>query len=695
MDTASGVYLHITDSSFITGGASNLMTVIPMTTVKGKIGINDVSATTYKDVLGYDMKYNSNYYGLEKILQKVSHAYVWRLNQNAKLANAFFATTTSDKEYNPDANSFEDIIKTDPAPVLAVAHKDVGDWETAAIKFKPTEDVDVIVNNNATPAIPQTIEFADINTNEIRELYENEVLGSCIFYNSSDNSIVGIIKKNYEDEWKVYRVVDGEIVDDVIETVTTRTNVWSDGTNFYNGNVEVISEPSGEATVPVSIGIVRTTGGHFYQKVDTNWYEVIKFTLDSILLSDTVVTDTDIITALEAATDITISYIQYTETTTEVKEIRSVGSAEFDENKLTITLVKNMSSDSYWSVHTLPSSIKNWTMVYASYDGRNYNIKSEVEFSFDVESEVYIDNVDFGDIQIYAEQSFPSTWEAIRDYITLEGGSNGDKVINSIDIDVNAIEDAPTTPNIMLMNGLTDYRVVNRLANKCISKKIHLFADAPAYNSYVDTYAWSKKIIQNEYVAIGTRPDQEVDADGKTFYIYPSVNYAGIFANMLSNYGSLCYPPAGSTYGVIEASDLLKCDYANFANEMKTYRMNWQLSDNNGTVMWEQRTTYAKNTDLSYIAPVFIVDDLSDQLVSYERMFNFRYMSRTDLLNQESGITDILDGFVKKGFISRYELVIPTFDEAQKAGRTLTIKIGVAIAKDSEVINIELELLSA
>ena len=140
-----------------------------MTTVKGKIGLNDVSATTFKDILGYDLSYNSNYDGLSRILEQVSHAYVWRLNQGAKMANAYFADTSSDKEYNPDAESFEDITKIEPAPLLAIAHKDVGDWETAAIKFTPTDNVDTLVNENATAGIPQIINLEDINTTEVKK----------------------------------------------------------------------------------------------------------------------------------------------------------------------------------------------------------------------------------------------------------------------------------------------------------------------------------------------------------------------------------------------------------------------------------------------------------------------------------------------------------------------------------------------
>ena len=694
MDTASGVYLHIKDSSFETAGSSSLVAVIPMTTLKGQLGINDVSATTFKDILGYDLAYNSNYYGLERILEQVSHAYVWRLNQNAKLGNAYFESTSSDKAFNDDAEVFEDITKMDPAPILAIANKDVGDWETTAIKFAPTEVISTVINENPTQAISQEIVLEDVNANELKELFGKEVLGSCIFYNASDNSIVGIIKKDENDEWKVYRVVDGEIVDDVIETVTTETNIWTDGTNFYRGNLEIVDEPEGDASTPVELGTIRlaATPNTYYQKKVDDWFAVTRLTITAIETSDTAETDTDIIAELEAASDITISYVKYTYTREEVIENNAIGNAVFDENKLTITLSKSMSTDTFWSVHTIPSTINDWTLIHAVYDGRNYSIKNEVEFSFNVEADNYIENVDFGTLQVYAPSPFPATWETIRDYFTLEGGTNGDRVLSAIDIDTSVLDDV--SANVMLMNGLTDYRIVNRLGGKCEKKKIHLFADAPAYSSYVDLYEWSKKIMQSQYVAIAARPDQQLDSTKKTFYVYPSVSYAYILANMITNYGSLCYPPAGATYGNIVVDNLIKCDYPNFADEMKTYRINWQLADSDGTMMWEQRTTYSLDSDLSYIAPVFIVDDLSDRIVRFEKNFNFRYTSRTDLLNQDSGLKGILDDFVSRGFVYDYDVRVPSYEEAQAAGRTLVIKIKVQVAKDSEVIEIELELIN-
>ena len=72
MDKESGVYLTITDNSFQTPGASNMKTLVAMLTTKGELGLNLVTANDFKDILGYDLKYNSNYYGLGSLLEDVS-----------------------------------------------------------------------------------------------------------------------------------------------------------------------------------------------------------------------------------------------------------------------------------------------------------------------------------------------------------------------------------------------------------------------------------------------------------------------------------------------------------------------------------------------------------------------------------------------------------------------------------------------
>ena len=803
MDKQSGVYLVINDNSFQTGGAANIKPIIAMLTTKGKSGLNYVTAATYKDVVGYDLKYNSNYYGLGKLLEKVSYAYVWRLNQGAKLANAYFMTSTSDKESMVDAEVFEDITAMDPKPIFAVANKTVGNPGTTAIKFTPTPNTSSIANEGATPTTPQTITLEDVSSTESKELYDSEIKSGCILYDSTNSNVVAIIKKNYDDELRVYKVVDGEIVDDVISV--DEYNIWTDGTNFYNGSMELTEEPVGVAGEPNVIGTVRNTnynviddrwnigdkyydssfeevtpegtqgsatnicdiyvadgseefltpgkwyatdnaGTNFYQirqlgttwastvsveitngtdafnelsalytatpskfqelkyypytrsvptgnytKINNSWYKVFSFTSVMFVTSGTPEENTDITDALDSATDITINHVIYTHEY--IGQINAIGSAEWTEDTLTMVLVAQPSKDSYYTARTIPVSIKNWTVAISDYADNQYKIKQEVNISTDTESEIYWKKLDFGDVQFDITGDIPSNWQAIRNYLTLDNGSNGLNNIVASDIDLKPLETSGC--NILAMNGITNHKIVNKIAAKAENYFTHTFADAPAYSLYTDVENWEKNIYRSEYLATAGRPDEvEIDANGTKIYVYPSVNYVCILADMISNYGSLCFPPAGVTYGQISVESLMDCDYENFGNELKTNRINWQRSTSNGTVMWEQRTTYALNTDLSYIAPVFIIDEIRDQVITFEEQFNFRYATPTDLLNQYSGLNKILSDLQTKGFVYSYDVNVPSFAEAQAAGRTLKIMINVAITKDSEVIEIELNLVN-
>ena len=805
MDKESGVYITIEDNSFQTGGASNLVPLVTMLTTKGNLGLNLVNATNFKSLLGYDLKYNSNYLGLSKILENVSYAYVWRLNQNAKLANAFFMSTTSDKESDDDCEAFEEITERDPKPVLAVSLKDLGNPETYAVKLKPTVDEQTVTNENPTTSTPQIIAFTDISQTEKDTYDSNEIKGGCVFYNASNNSIVGIIKPNFNGELKIYKVVDGQIVDDIIETVNI--NAWSDGTNYYNSSMEIMPKPEGEESPSVVLGTVRkatyqqttvawqynnkyynsdveeiekpegtagtkTTIGEgyipsentehlikdtmyitndvgttfyvvsqfgdtfadctllevtdadtiaeltalytgnsfkdvktspftsnadtgFYEKKSGFWYKVISFGTTAIATNDVAEANEDIMAALESASDITISYSVFTRKVFVTDN--SCGNASWDdENNLTVTLFKPLSKDTFWTVRTIPTTILNWTLVVAGYADDQYTIKETYDFSTDTESDIYWEKLNFGDINFFVNGNISSTWDAVRNYFTLDNGSNGDNGIIASDIDVTLLEKASSyNINVIALNGITNYKVANKIASKAETLFIHTFADAPAYSSYNDLAQWIKNIYHSEYLAVGARPDQVEIAENEYVYVYPSVNYIKIFADMLSNYQNLYYPPAGLTYGGISIENLIECDYENYGNELKTARINWQRVQPRGSVMWEQRTTYSLDTDLSYIAPNFIVDGLRSEIYNFETQFNFRYTSPTDLLNQESGLKGILDNYVTGGFVYQYELDIPTYAEAQKAGRTLTIKIGVALSKDAEVIYIVINLHNA
>ena len=91
----------------------------------------------------------------------------------------------------------------------------------------------------------------------------------------------------------------------------TVVNVFSDGTNLYNSLVEVITEPSyTNKYEPISIGVVRSYDNKFYQKKSENWFLVTGFSTKNIYTDYNQITDQGIISALNAANDITINYIK-------------------------------------------------------------------------------------------------------------------------------------------------------------------------------------------------------------------------------------------------------------------------------------------------------------------------------------------------------------------------------------------------
>lgn len=596
MDKASGVYLSLTDNSIVSSGLSQLVCLIPMLTTKGKIGINMVTAETMEDVVGYDVDYNPNYYGLKSILENVSYAKVWRLNQGATLANAYVKGNT--KSSAEGLTNFDSITSSGVSDV-AFAMLNPGDSGKYAVKLSPVPNITSVVNTAPTPSTPQVITFdkSEINENEtitVKSYADDsdvEIMSGIEFYNSSNNEFIGALRKDPDDEdkIKVYQLVDGAI------------------------------------------------------------------NLDA-----------------------------------------TYGSAVLNDDKWEITLTKKLSSDTFYVCRTIPESIKNWTLIVGK-EGKSagvYVTESETVFSTDSESDDYYRNINFEKKGIqFCINAIPSASNSVvRNWVSLDNGSNGVEgtAISAVDIDTSVLDSCGC--NVILMNGLGAFaggtKIINRIGAKLDKLKIHMFVDAPEYPHYAEVSEWKSKVMNSKYIAVGARPDQVEKSDGSTIYVYPSVYYGYILANMMSNYQNLNYPPAGLTYGSVPASDLIECDYELFADELKTNRINWIRTQNNGTSMWEQRTTYGLDSDLSYIAPVFIVDSICDRIVSFERNYNFRYITASDLLTQQSGITAILRDFEERNFIYSWNLKVPSYAEAQAAGRTVKIKVEIAVTKDAEVIEI-------
>jgi hypothetical protein len=205
---------------------------------------------------------------------------------------------------------------------------------------------------------------------------------------------------------------------------------------------------------------------------------------------------------------------------------------------------------------------------------------------------------------------------------------------------------------------------------------------------------WAKGMVRSEYCQPVAVPDV-VNASVGDLYIWPSVNLFKIYASMYQNYGHVRYPPAGSSYGSISITKLLQNDFHLYKDELKTARVNYQTGSSLGPVMYEQRTTYGLDSDLSYASTVFILRDLRMRLIDFMENFTFRFMTPQDLVSIHSGLDSILGSFKQGNFLVNYTLNVPSFAEAQAAGREVDILISVSVISDAEVINLRVTLENA
>lgn len=323
-----------------------------------------------------------------------------------------------------------------------------------------------------------------------------------------------------------------------------------------------------------------------------------------------------------------------------------------------------------------------YTFVHAtSADGVMFSVKTSVDFSLDENSDVYYEKVSFGDI-IPTFVADAINFSLFENYVELANGSNGEMPTAS---DIDFSEFNKSAANVCVLMGMTNVSLVNAFAQQSERRVRSCLVGAPELATYAAVNDWASSLYSTEFLQLAWISDIEETSVGDV-YISPAVNLFLIYAQMIADYGNLNYPPAGYSYGNIAVTKLMDTDFDLFRDELKTNKINYQWIGPRGAVMWEQRTRYADESDLAYANTVFILRDLRAQLLDFAITKTFRYTSPSDLTTFGKGVDDILRGMKDAGFIAAYSLVVPTFAEAQKAGRKLTIRIGVAITQDSEEI---------
>jgi len=339
------------------------------------------------------------------------------------------------------------------------------------------------------------------------------------------------------------------------------------------------------------------------------------------------------------------------------------------------------------------AALNEWDLSYARKTSNGYVKLDSFTFSRREGDANHLKFVDTKDLSVFGEWDFTnlSSIQRICDiWVDLTSGDNGTAPTSAADLNFEPLK--KSTANMLAMNGVTDLPIVNAFLAQCDKDLRTCFVDAPAFQTYEETAAWVSRLFRTEYGAVGARPDtQEVEGIG-TVYLWPSINYLFIYANMLANYNTLNYPPAGHPYGDIIANALLETDFADYGDHLKTNRINHQKATSLGACLWEDRTLYSQNSDLSYINTVFILRDFRRAIMSIMENYNFHYTTAQQLLTIESNLKDVLDSYKSNGWFSQTQLHVPSFAEAQKMGRNTKISIGVAVTQDGQVYEIDVVL---
>jgi hypothetical protein len=134
---ASGVYYTVIDESITPGGSQSLHGIVVGTSTKGFTDkLNRVTSQTLKELIGYDLAYNPNLYGLKKILDSVSYVDWMRLNVDAKVGNVVILPN-GDISHVADVSDPIELAALNPAPLFYVTNKFPGDWGPFVVQFKP------------------------------------------------------------------------------------------------------------------------------------------------------------------------------------------------------------------------------------------------------------------------------------------------------------------------------------------------------------------------------------------------------------------------------------------------------------------------------------------------------------------------------------------------------------------------------
>jgi hypothetical protein len=673
--STSDVYIQITDQSISLPGGATLKGVAFGFSPKGPVGqLLELNASTFKDIIGYDINTYPEMIGLSMMLQNVPTMEFIRVNKNPYIANKYLLGGTF--QSLAQVKTLEQIQVLEPD--FYVAHTTPGNWGKFAVAIQKSggqlrKDIDIAGATSTTPVTAVTQvpdnDFFDTHTTSV---YKNLYLA----LQTSPNAPSAFVKTAVN--------VTGK--HDIVEWRTVPTDqpnphylgVVDFDTTLPNVSVSIDAWCASHSITPVADDFVNNldsmnSGGSSPSTTPTVW----KY-------DGTVWTNTnDAIETPPYTTQIVVPIQQWV----------IVGDVGIDISSASFTITQPLEAGNDVAIMSYSSSPVTYKLLYAKDNEGTWEVQNNYTFSLTPEDDNYYKKISMDDLAVeFKGDAIADTFD-YGTYLSLDNGDAGSVPLTVDYLDLVGLLD-DSNANVAVLNGLTqDQGIISIFGEKFKDKRCTFLVDAPPFARWADLKLWQSTLAPaTEYMQLYAVPDQTELENGNIAFIWPSVYAFNVYANMQGTYNSINYVPAGYPNGAIGATDLLKTDYHLHTDELKQLKVNYLRVGTQGPVIWEQKTRYPKLSDLSYAHTVAILRDLQQRLVAYMEGFLFQFTSPENLLIMQTGLQMILDNMVANRFLATYLLVVPSFEEAQRAGKVLDIKIQVAVMQDSEVINLNIIL---
>ena len=649
----SGVYSTEVDESFQSFDTVNLKFMVPMMTKKGEVGkLNTVSIGDFKKKIGYDLEYNGNYLGLGFLLGAVTQVDVFRMNKGAKYGNvAIFHDGTS---YSTEGVEDLDVLE-------------------AAECLRSEEELAVILEGSATTltyAVGESIKpesvFIRID-NLLRATDDGE--GVIVPDQANGTGITGTV--NYE---------TGEVALSIPEILSdTFVSPYATMTYIHDADLSVIVAMKTPGDWD-DLGVRMSRYYDLYESIESDGSV-------SVVLPDAL---SDLSGAYRLK-DISGNIIATTGplsgntwTVTGVGQGAGItGTVAKDTKTVTLTLPDTMVSggaivlnheyiqnDPYFLVEVLRKVTVGETSSYI--------VAEFAKVSFSETLDNFVENVTFENIQLIQVGGVPFSSTTEIDLLYGDDGTNP----SAAEVDFSDVD--PSSFNMICMNGVIGAAMVSKFVQYFEQyNKITLF-DIPNVETFVAAKLYADMVYASKNALAYWVSDLRT-VGNKIYSIYPSVNAALAYARMFRSTGYLNYPPAGYQYAAVAAEKLLSTDAGINAAQLKQAKINYITMRSAGPVIWEHRTRYAYESDLSYASTVVSLIALQSRCKAFADNFPFRFVTPEILIQLRSGLEAIMGDYLQRGFIWMGEVVVPSFEEVKQNGaRFMDIYCNVKFAEDGQ-----------